>query len=101
MNLVLLSRRAQSAGRLFFAFWLFGSTLNSELKRAGGRAACPLARAPLRSNVVGLPRRGVRGEVGRTKLFTMTLCGRYPNRLWFCSRAWIALSNLLATSFVI
>src|ERR1051325_1657870 len=34
---------------------------DSELKRAGGRAACPLARAPLRSSVAGLPRRGTGG----------------------------------------
>ena len=33
------------------------------------------------------PAEGGRGEVGRTKLFTMTLGGRYLNWLWFCRRS--------------
>ena len=57
-NLVLLARRALSARRLVL---VFGCGFSSELKRAGGRAACPLARAPLRLNLVGLPRRGLGG----------------------------------------
>ena len=71
MNLVLFSWCARSAQLLFLVVWLM---LDSELKRAGGRAACSPARAPLRPKTDALPWRGVRGEGWMAKLFTMASC---------------------------
>jgi len=55
----------------WFCFWLTVFWPRSELKRAGGRAACSTACAPLRSNGQELPWRGGRGEVWLAELFTM------------------------------
>jgi hypothetical protein len=71
MNLVLFSWCARSAQLLFLVVWLM---LDRELKRAGGRAACSPARAPLRPKTDALPWKGVRGEGWMAKLFTMASC---------------------------
>src|SRR5579864_4150228 len=86
INLVLLSRRARSAGRLFLVLIMWFCT-QQRAKTSRGAGCVPSSTRPPAVERGRLSTEGGRGEVGRTKLFTMTLCGRYPNVALVCSRA--------------